>query len=332
MLTACSKFLLKSILGARLYDSPRTRTPEEQAKVECLLGIEDNEGDTPFLSATFRTNAKLLLFHLLGPLYVSLNETDATQLHRTAAEQSRVERIIVEKKNFHGQTALHKAMEIDLHSIDFQRLLLKNLLGEFYVEAPLEEALRPLHQQERIAHMMLPTDSKGMTPLNCLITMDGNYDSFELFLRNLLGDYFVEAGGQTAKSFADRSVEENKFVHNVIFSKLEYANFRYMDIMFGDENKYTLLIKANASYLQILFVKKIFRYVCPGVALLLTLLSCLYIFFNAPTSNLISSRNNNGVGYYEKPWEMLSDFGATLFFISFVIIGLYSWLVNQRIT
>lgn len=310
MSTACSKFILKSILGPRLYDRPSARTPEEQAEVECLLGIEDNEGDTPFLSAAFRTNAMLLLFHLLGPLYVSLDETDATQLHRTAAEQCHVERIIVEQKNIHGKTALHKAIE--MHSFDFQRLLLKNLLGEFYVDAPLTEALRPLHQQEHIADMMLPTDSEGMTPLNYLFnSFNIDYDIFELFLRNLLGDYFVEADGQTAKSFVHRSGEENDFVYNVMITKSVYSNFRDMEIQYNeDKKKFKLLIEANANYLHRVDLETgyspsrqftVFQYVLVWVPILLMLLMRLIqVWCFAPDSSLVNINYKFRVG---KPWE-----------------------------
>lgn len=308
---------MKSILGP-LYDSP-TRTPEEQARVERLLGAKDFKDDTPFLSAHCDTNAKLLLFHLLGPLYLSLDVTDATRLHRTVAEQCCVERIIVEQKNIFGKTALHMAMRV--HSFDYQRLLLKNLLGEFYVDAPLEEAVRPLHLQERIADMMMPMDIKGRTPLNCFFDRDNKYDSFELFLRNLLGDYFVEADGRTAKSILHRTAEENKFVYNVMITKSVYDNFGDMDITFGDKNKFKLLIEANVSYLHKFDLLKVIK--SPWLAFLIILLIWLYDLYNgAPTINLVSK-----IRYHETSieiWENLLHWEETLLLVFFLIIWICS--------
>jgi ankyrin repeat protein len=247
--TDCTELLLKMFLG-RLYDDcSAPRTPDEQASVESALGQRDFQGRTPFLAAALSNidegNAQLLLVHLLGPMVLPL---DAPPLIRPEAEQRLVETILCDR-DLQGFTPLHGAL-LNNEKLGFLRVLLKNLLGAWFVDAQTDAHRRPLQLQKRIAELLQPRNQEGETPLHSSVRLFNKYQVHELLLRNVLGDYFVEADGTTANAFDVRTKEENQFVRELLLTPDVYGLSPYA-ICKGSrcDEKVQLLIEANAGYL-----------------------------------------------------------------------------------
>jgi hypothetical protein len=257
--TECTEYLLKRLLG-QFYvplDAKREeivgRTPDEQRHVKDTLSQRDAKGRTPLLAALTwfnLNNAKLLIYNLLGPLAILENEEVVT---RTELEQQHVDRIL-SVSDVNGHTALHGAMN-SYRNFDFlMEVILKNLLTKYFIDGTKKPMLRTLEKQKQIAQLLQSKNKKGQTPLlyGAIHHDDVYYLSHELFLMNLLGEYFVEMDGTTAKPLNARTDEENQFVRSVMFGEDDEGCSPYGSVQTGDDKYYKdlqLLYTANASYL-----------------------------------------------------------------------------------
>jgi len=254
-----STFLLQRLL--REFYVPRdakrediaARTPEVQRDIEEIFGLIDDRDRTPLLVAAFEDGAfsfilpELLICNLLGPLVYLRDEEEF--MSRTDAEQEEVERILTATDS-NGFTTLHCVVSLDLDKrLDFLELLLKNMLGKYFIRGTTRPINRTLEQQQHIARLLHRKNHMGVTPL--LICVDNLsmrsslYDRYlhRLLLMNLLGEYFVDEYGTTAKPLTLRTDHENQFVRAVIFDEDDKGRCLYY---VGEE----LLYKANGSYLQ----------------------------------------------------------------------------------
>jgi Ankyrin repeats (many copies) len=253
--TECTEYLLKRLLGK--FYIPRyasreeivARTPDEQRDVEDTLSQRDADGRTHLLAAASEKksqNAMLLIYNLLGPLAILENEEMVT---RTELEQQQVERILSVSDN-DGYTLMHGAIWHD----DILELILKNLLEKYYIDGTKKPMQRTLEKQKQIAQLLLPKNNKGQTPLHygAIESSDLFYREHLLLLRNLLGEYFVEKDGTTARPLNARSDEENQFVRELMFCEDDEGRSPYVNVQ-NPRNKYCkcvmLFYKANASYL-----------------------------------------------------------------------------------
>jgi hypothetical protein len=268
-LTKCREYLLKRFLG-QFYvplDAKReeivARTPDEQRDVEDTLSERDAEGRPPLLAAVAShdlDNAMLLFYNLLGPLVILENEELVT---RTELEQQQVERIL-SARDADGCTALHytlvKSNEISVSRIlpiysyahaDFLTSLLRNLLRNYFIEGTQKPMQRTLEKQKQIAQLLQPKNNKGQTPLLIGAKHHFSDNSHLLFLRNVLGEYFVEEDGTTMRPLKARTDEENQFVRDVMFGEDDNGQSPYGLVQTSDvKYKYAKLwYKANARYL-----------------------------------------------------------------------------------
>jgi ankyrin repeat protein len=255
----CTEFLLMHFLG-KFYvpigagrEDIVSRTPDEQKFVEETLGLKDGKGRTPLLSATHSTidksNAELLICNLLGPWLIPLK--DGVFVPRTESEQREVERILG-VRDADGYSPLHGAV-LNKLKLRFLQLILKNLLGEYYIDCntlPKDIKKRTLEVQQKISQLLHPRNKTGVTPLLCSARNFNKYDVHELLLRNLLGEYFVEVvDGTSVKSVYARTEEENQFVRYLIFGEDEEGRSPFSTTKGRCDEKVKLLIEANASYL-----------------------------------------------------------------------------------
>jgi ankyrin repeat protein len=253
----CTKFLLERFLG-QFYIPPDAkreeivaRTPDEQRHVEDTLSQRDAEGRTPLIAATFKGNskhAKLLIYNLLGPLAILENEEVVT---RTEMEQQEVERILsVTDADAYGYTILHRAT----CNNELLKVMLKNLLGNYFIDGTKKPIQRTLEKQKQIAQLLQPKNKKGKTPLlyGVIFNNEYVYKKHLLSLRNVLGDYFVEKDGTTIRPLEARTDEENQFVRSVMFSEDYEGRSLYGFEQTTDEEyceNLKLLYEANATYL-----------------------------------------------------------------------------------
>jgi ankyrin repeat protein len=221
--TKCTEFLLERFLG-KLYtpldEEIVARTPDEQRYVEDTLSQRDANGRTPLLVAAFgnfANNAMLLIHNLLGPLMIPWwNEELVT---RTELEQQQVERILSVRDST-GFSALHGALGIRLKYKSLMMLLLKNLLGKYFIDDINWPMQRTLEKQKQIALLLQPKNQRGVTPLLYSVIICHCYEEQRLLLMNLLGDYFVEEDGTTERPVDSRTDEENEFVRSVCSVKM----------------------------------------------------------------------------------------------------------------
>jgi hypothetical protein len=254
----CTELLLKRFLGQSCvpFDAKReeiiARTPDEQQHAENTLGERDAAGRTPLLAAAFKWGcvatqvAKLLIYNMLGPLVFLKNEEVET---RTELEQQQVERILG-VRDASGWTALHGAMNCQ-EKYELLELMLINLLGINYINGTKKPMQRTLEKQQQIAQLMQPKSNKGQTALRCdtQCYVYGWRDSYLLLLRNLLGEFFVEKDGTTAKPLNARTQEENQFVRDVMFNEDDEGRSLYGMIQTYGTKPTKLLYETNASYL-----------------------------------------------------------------------------------
>jgi ankyrin repeat protein len=255
----CTEFLLKRLLG-KLYiplDAKRkeiiARTPDEQRHVEDTLSQRDAEGRTPLLAAAamseFLYNAKLLIYNLLGPLVIPWGNEEL-MVTRTELEQQQVERIL-NVRDAAGFSPLHCAVEYS-HNKEILEVMLKNLLGKYFIDDTNRPMQRTLEKQQQIALLLLPKNHAGVTPLLYGAIYCYIYDKQLLLLRNLLGDYFVEKDGTTERPLDTRTDEENQFVRTLMFSEDDKCRSPYVEIQTRHAEYFKhvkLLYEANASYL-----------------------------------------------------------------------------------
>jgi hypothetical protein len=255
----CTEILLKHFLG-KFYvpigagrEDIVPRTPDEHKFVEEILGLRDAEGRTPLLAATHsqidESNAELLICNLLGPWLISLE--DSVHVLRTESEQKEVERILG-VRDAYGFSPLHGAVKSN-DKLRFLRLMLKNLLGEYFVDCntcPKDIKERNLEQQKKIFELLHPRNKFGETPLLCSVHDFNKYKVHELLLRNLLGKYFVDTvDGTSLKSVHARTEEENQFVRDLLFGEDEKGCSPFSITTGRCDEDVKLLIEANASYL-----------------------------------------------------------------------------------
>jgi len=228
---ACTEFLLKRFLG-KLYISHDSkheeivaRTPDEQRHVEETLSVRDAKGRTPLIIAAFKgvysnSNALLLLCNLLGPLVIPL--LSAELVTRTELEEQQVERILTVRDSA-DFSPLHGAVSNGF-KWGLLGFMLKNLLGKYFIHCYKQPfTQRTLEKQQQIAQLLQQKNNVGVTPLhNCAIHCcceSEDLDMHQLLLTNVLGEYFVEKDGTTARSLDARSKEENQFVRSVMFDE-----------------------------------------------------------------------------------------------------------------
>jgi hypothetical protein len=233
------------------------------------LGLRDAKGRTPFIISAFKSaysnsNAVLLFCNLLGPLVIPLMSEELVT--RTVSEQQQVERIL-NVRDTAGFSPLHGAASSCFKWV-LLGLMLKNLLGKYFIHNMNQPFMqRNLEKQQQIAQLLQPKNQVGVTPLlNCAIyccyDLD-DLDMHQLLLMNLLGEYFVESKGVTAKPLNARTHEENQFVKAVMFGEDNQGrspyNFVTQTFVVDDNTvnvmrqehleRVKLLYRANASYL-----------------------------------------------------------------------------------
>jgi hypothetical protein len=272
-------FLLKRFLGKLHVSHDAThekivaRTPDEQQHVEDTLSVRDAKGRTPLIIAAFKgvysnSNALLLLCNLLGPLVIPL--LSKKLVTRSKLEQQQVERIL-NNRDSAGFSPLHGAVS-NCFKWGLLVFMLKNLLGKYFIHGYNQPFThRTLEKQLQIAQLLQSKNKEGVTPLlNCVIHCcceRGDLDMHQLLLRNVLGEYFVEADGTTATPLDARSKKENEFVRSVMFDEDAQSRSPYNLVTtrtFNDDDSHIhtnnemrkntlerlkLLYEANAKYL-----------------------------------------------------------------------------------
>jgi ankyrin repeat protein len=246
-----TEFLLKRLLR-QFYvslDAKReeivARTPDEQRHVEDTLGKRDIRGRTPLLSAVLKDKyssraAELLIYNLLGPLVIPLFSEEL--VIRSDAEQKQVERILSVSDSA-GFSALHGAVRAG-NTDGLLELMLKNLLGKYFIDGINQLFKRTLEKQKQIAQLLQPKNHVGVTPLlNCTPT----YNMHRILLMNLLGEYFVEEDGLGLRPLDTRTDEENNFVQSLMFDVDVYGRSPYDAATSTSHREIQILYEANAN-------------------------------------------------------------------------------------
>jgi ankyrin repeat protein len=250
-----TEFLLKRLLR-QFYvslDAKReeivARTPDEQRHVEDTLGKRDIRGRTPLLFAVLKDKyssraAELLIYNLLGPLVIPLFSEEL--VIRSDAERKQVERILSVRDSA-GFSALHGAVRAG-NTDGLLELMLKNLLGEYFIDGKNQLFKRTLEKQKQIAQLLQPKNNEGITPLlNCTPT----YNMHRILLMNLLGEYFVEESGLALRPLDTRTDEENNFVQSLMFDVDVYGRSPYDAATSTSHREIQILYEANANkYMQ----------------------------------------------------------------------------------
>jgi hypothetical protein len=220
-----TEFLLEKMLG-ELYVHPderpelvKPRTEQDQQMVEeKLLGALDENGRSALHAAAEsfldENNLEVLLRNLLGASFIrSDGDTFGSGIQLNLARR------LLLTKDRSGVTVLHYVCKHGARKMQQLRLLLRNLLGDDYVDETRPPAPgRDLQTQIRIAELLqVATDKSGMTPLHC--TLKWPSDACELLLRNLLGHCFNYPYDPSGRVFRERSPPEMYFAHRIFSYK-----------------------------------------------------------------------------------------------------------------
>jgi hypothetical protein len=252
----CIEFLLKRFLGefyvpvGAKREQIVARSPQEQKFVEDALGSRDVQGRTPLLYAAdlYACNVEFVVYNLLGPLMVTPLMSEE-HVSRTEYEQREVERIL-DVRDVDNSSILH-ALVVSSDKLSFLRFTLKNLLGEFFIDRDCRTSTkRGLQRQQQIAQLLQPKNQVGATPLlTCATSCVDDRNMHCLFLRNLLGEYFVHADGSTERPLRERSEQENQFVRGLMFGEDEDGRSPYVVAKETCVEQVKLLYEGNARYL-----------------------------------------------------------------------------------